>query len=259
MTRFLRRRYDISSRDNDRFKWVKSLWDSRSVRSEKACLLFGSKMIKELISSKKVQIVCECLRGDEVSYGEDCDVLQFSKELFDEIDQLGTGTTFLVVKTPEITEWKAQEAQGLEMICPFSDPHNLGATARSAVAFGARSVILTKESANPFLPRSIRASMGAVFMTKFQQGPYLKEICDQLQLAKATAAVLNMKGTPIGEFAWKEKMYLVAGEEGQGAPTTRLSNIMIPMQGTESLNASVAASLAMYTYRNHFPLKKAGG
>lgn len=258
MGKFLKRRYSITSKDNERFKWVRDLWESRSIRSENACLVFGAKVIKELVESKKVEVLLECIRGDDINLLDNVDTLQFSKELFDEIDQLGTGTTFLVVKTPRIGEWTPpQELQGLQLICPFSDPHNLGATARSAVAFGVQEMILTKEAANPFLPRSVRASSGAVFMAKFTQAPfYLKEVCDKLQEAQMPAAVLNMKGTPINEFKWKEKTFLIAGEEGQGAPATRLANVSIPMQETESLNAAVAASLAMFSYRTQHPLKK---
>ncbi len=257
MAKSLRRRFEISSNSNDRYKWLKELWTGRGIREEKACLVFGNKITREIMTAKKIEILYECIRENDMSLLDTVDVLQFSNELFKEIDELGTGSSFLVVRPPEIEAWvSGSTPQGLEMVCPYSDPHNLGATVRSALAFGISKVILTKESANPFLPRSIRASSGAVFHLKFEQGPALAEVCSALTaLPVGTAAALDMKGTPLPQFAWKEKMYLVAGEEGQGIPTTKLPRAAIPMQGTESLNAAVAASLAMYTYRTKFPLK----
>lgn len=257
MTKFLRKRYEITSSSNEKFKWLKDLWTGRAIRENKACLVFGSKIVREIVEQNKLQILFECIRANDLSLVDNADVLQFSNELFREIDELGTGTSFLVVRPPEMSEWNpGTPPLGLDMICPYSDPHNLGATVRSALAFGASRVILTKEAANPFLPRAVRASSGAVFQMKFLNGPSLADTCTSLQtLPVGTAAVLDMKGTPIHQFPWKDKMYLVAGEEGQGVPSTKLPHASIPMQGTESLNAAVAASLAMYTFRMKHPLK----
>lgn len=257
MTKFLRKRYEITSNTNDKFKFVKDLWTSRAIRESNACLVFGSKIVREIIEKQKLPILFECIRANDIALLDAADVLQFSDALFKEIDDLGTGTTFLVVRPPEIADWTAGQApHGLDMVCPYSDPHNLGATVRSALAFGVTRVILTKEAANPFLPRAVRASSGAVFQMKFAHGPSLAETCASLAtLPIGTSAVLDMKGTPLHQFPWKEKMYLVAGEEGQGVPATKLPRAAIQMHGTESLNAAVAASLAMYTFRMKFPLK----
>ncbi len=43
------------------------------------------------------------------------------------------------------------------------DPGNVGAVLRSAVAFGASCVALGPDTADPFSPKAVRASMGAIF------------------------------------------------------------------------------------------------
>ena len=91
----------------------------------------------------------------------------------------------------------------------------------------------------------------------FSQGPTLGQICDHLQtMPVGSAALLDMKGTPVHQFAWNEKMYLITGEEGQGVPPSKLPHATIPIQEVESLNAAVAASLALYSFRMKFPLKR---
>lgn len=259
MGKFLRRRYDISSRQNDRFKWVKDLWNARSVRQEKACLVFGHKIVKELVQSGRHKILFECLRGSDVSMVEGVDILQFSSDLFDEIDELGTKASFLVVQTPPIEEWvqPPPPPSGLELVLPFSDPTNLGAAVRSAKGFGVEQIILTNEASHPFLPRSIRASAGAVFGMKFKHGPPLAEICQQMQGLKiGSTAVLDIEGTAVHDFPWTDKMYLIAGEEGRGVPKIKIPRARIPTQNIESLNAAVAVSVALFAYRVRFPLRK---
>jgi RNA methyltransferase, TrmH family len=71
------------------------------------------------------------------------------------------------------------------------------------------------------------------------RGPGLNEF-------PANGIALDMDGEPLDDFTWPENGLLVVGEEGSGlGNATFKQRIRIPTQGVESLNAVVAASIAL--------------
>lgn len=139
----------------------------------------------------------------------------------------------------------AGEPQGLEIICPLGDPSNLGALARSAVAFGASRLILTEESCNPFHPKAIKASAGSILkIPLFKVGPLADFVTGNDEVF-----ALDMKGENVGQFKWPKNLRLVLGEEGPGFSGLKgLKKLSVPSRGVESLNATVAASIALFCY-----------
>ena len=77
-----------------------------------------------------------------------------------------------------------------------SDPGNVGAILRSAAAFGASSVALGPGSADPFSPKAVRASMGAVFAVPLARVDSVKE------LPGVRVALVPGAGRPLGEL-WR--------------------------------------------------------
>ena len=63
---------------------------------------------------------------------------------------------------------------GCTLFIPFQDPENVGAVIRSAAAFGVARVVLLKEAAHPFHPRSSRAAGSALFQVPLYQGPSIR-------------------------------------------------------------------------------------
>jgi tRNA G18 (ribose-2'-O)-methylase SpoU len=126
----------------------------------------------------------------------------------------------------------------------------VGAVIRTAVAFGAQTVVLLAEAAHPFHPRAIRASGGAVMHANLMQGPSIHELGDDLPIV-----ALSMKGTPVSEFAFPESFALLPGMEGPGLPGKFDQRaVSIPMSGkVESLNAAAAAAVALYVWSRAKP------
>ena len=106
-------------------------------------------------------------------------------------------------------------------------------------------MILSKESASPFLPKALKASGLASLRIPLASAGILAE------LPLANGYALDMDGVSINAFEWPKDLYLVLGEEGRGIPDSlALKRIKIPIStATESLNATVAGSIALYSYR----------
>jgi len=77
-----------------------------------------------------------------------------------------------------------------------SDPGNVGTVLRSAQAFGASSVALGPGSADPFGPKAVRASMGAVFAVPLARAPAITD------LPGTTIALVAGAGAPLAEL-WR--------------------------------------------------------
>jgi len=134
------------------------------------------------------------------------------------------------------------------------DPGNVGAVLRSAQAFGASCVALGPGTADPYSPKAVRASMGAVFAV-----PLARAGVDQLPGVKI--ALMPRAGVPLNEVWRSGHVYVnqiakepreatvMIGAERDGLPdevvaqADRVAHIPI---ATDSLNAAMAATIALY-------------
>lgn len=212
-----------------------------------------------LINDARAKDFVEAIDRLEQASGErpSSTIFSLSSELFRELDSSGTGQPISVCTIDLPREWSNEDkAQGLELVVPASEPTNLGAILRSSVAFGASKVILTAESAHPFLPKSIRSSSGAVFSAKLYTSDQLESTVEESMSSNADLVALDASGVSIAEHKWAPNTRLILGEEGRGLPDSlvqdkRLKKISIPIQ-FESLNIGVAAGIALHSYRSTF-------
>lgn len=126
------------------------------------------------------------------------------------------------------------------------DPGNVGALLRSALAFGAAGAILGEGAADPFGPKVVRASAGAVFRLPVERRRDWREAVrpgDVTLFAEAHAGV-PPESAPLGT-----RVLLVLGSEGTGI-RHRLDGavpVHLPVAGpVESLNVAVAGGILLY-------------
>ncbi len=231
----------IESPQNDRFKTLLSLTTSKGLKKEGLFLLSGENLIREFLKHPNLKIHAELVTAKMQPLGAAPETIQLATNLFTEIDNVGTGFNILVLEQPVIDniDPNSHKPQGIELVMPIGDPGNLGALIRSAEAFGVKRGILTEEAAHPFLPKSVKASAGSVLRLPLSRGPALHHFPD-------SCIALDMHGMAIDDFTWPPNGLLVVGEEGRGLGKAHFKNtIRIPTVGVESLNAVVAASIAL--------------
>ncbi|MBV8639255.1 MAG: RNA methyltransferase [Candidatus Eremiobacteraeota bacterium] len=135
------------------------------------------------------------------------------------------------------------------VLAGISDPGNAGTLLRSAEAFGAQGVVFGSAGVEPYHPKVVRAAMGAVFR--------LALVVAEPQAVEAAARDLGVevlgldaRGEDIRDVRRAERTTLIVGHERRGlGPWAGVCTrrVAIPMNGpTESLNAAVAGSIALY-------------
>jgi TrmH family RNA methyltransferase len=122
------------------------------------------------------------------------------------------------------------------------DPGNVGTVLRAALAFGAGSVVLGPGTADPYGPKAVRASMGAIFAVPVARASSID------QLPGVRIALDARRGDPLRGPADGD-VTLVVGAERAGLAQDVLDACdraaHIPI-ANESLNAAMAATLAVY-------------
>lgn len=236
----------ISSAANLLYKKLLGLTESKGLKKEGLFLLSGQQLVAEFLERPTLKVNSEIYcEGMNPSLPPKARIF-LSKDLFKELDVLGTHSPILVVEQPSLKTWDPNSRiKGLSLLTPLGDPANLGALLRSAEAFQVEKVVLLAEAANPFLPKSVKASAGSVTRIPMEKGPSARD----LSSIDGNWVGLDMKGRKLPDFQWPSNAFLLVGEEGAGLPELpKIQKISVPTQHVESLNATVAASIALYDY-----------
>jgi 16S rRNA (guanine(527)-N(7))-methyltransferase RsmG len=240
----------ISSSQNPAFKDLKKMLTGWGIRKTGQALVSGEKLVGEILASHSG--ICRAwVSGHDQPPLDAAAHLQWFRltpELFRELDVFGTRHPLLLIRLPDIRPWQPSEGfpVGASVLIPFQDPENVGAAVRSAAAFGAVQAILLAESANPFHPKALRASGGAVLSLPLRQGPALGTIPAELPIV-----ALSADGTDIRQAQFPAAFGLLAGLEGPGLPERwRRRAVRIPIgPEIESLNAAAAMAVALYEWK----------
>jgi 23S rRNA (guanosine2251-2'-O)-methyltransferase len=153
----------------------------------------------------------------------------------------------------ELSRWRWVEDAVVLVLDGVTDPHNVGALARTAEAAGAAALILRRRRGADLTPAAVRASAGSLLHLPVARVANLPRTLERLRdrgfwvagLDARAARNLDEHRPPPGPLA------LVVGSEGEGL--SRLVRetcdelLAIPLRGrVASLNVSVAAGVALF-------------
>jgi 16S rRNA (guanine527-N7)-methyltransferase len=253
----------ITSESNKTYREFHRIVQGDGVKKTGGTLVSGKRIIRDLVrggtATPRALIIHDGYAEEDDDLNAVMDALAAEKKLYilkkglyNELDIFNTKGPLLAVDAPEIPAWDGTLAPGCNLLVPFQDPVNVGSVVRSAAAFGAGRIILLREAANPYHPRSVRASSGAVFGAPLFRGPSIAGLGDLPGGDIGHIIALDKKGAALEGFAFPERFLLLAGMEGPGIPAgVPFTTVAIPMEGSvESLNAAIAASIALYAWRS---------
>lgn len=148
-----------------------------------------------------------------------------------------------------------QEARRIVVIDGVVDTTNIGAIFRSAAALGIDGVLLTPTSCDPLNRRSVRVSMGSVFLVPWT---WIEQPLTSLHDYgfRIAAMALTDKSVTIDniELMQTPRLAIVMGTEGDGLAKSVIANadftVRIPMHhNVDSLNVAAAAAVAFWQLR----------
>jgi TrmH family RNA methyltransferase len=223
----------ITSTHNEKLKEIRRL-ARRRVRSERGRFVAeGEDLVAAAAAAGWTPLVLLAAAGSGLA-GEEVE-----PELLASVSGLGSGTRQLAVYE---ARWGRPAGPLCVALWGVGDPGNVGAILRSALAFGAGSVVLGPGCADPFGPKAVRASMGALFAVPVARAERVDELPGE------RVALVAGQGEPLAGPAAGETT-IVVGAERDGlaadvvAACDRVAHIPI---ASESLNAAMAATVALY-------------
>lgn len=241
----------IVSRQNERVKFVRLLKQKKYRDEHGVYLVEGEKSVKEaLVSSHEVDFVfiSENFKSSIDLSGVKTEMV--SSSVFESIsDEVSPQGILAVVKKPQ--ELSMEVGSDCLLLDRVSDPGNVGAIIRTAVASGYKDIYFIS-CADPYSPKAVRSSMSGIFKINahFVDTDFI------VNDFEVPLVIATMEGENVFSYKPPKQFCLVIGNEANGVSTTlkdmAMHKVSIPMQnGMESLNASVSAGLLMYMLKNN--------
>lgn len=150
------------------------------------------------------------------------------------------------------TSFAVTETPLLIALDGITDPHNLGAIARSAECAGFNGMIVPEQRSAPLSGIAMKTSAGALEHLPVAKTSHLVKALEDARNAGFEILALDADGDSVySTNAYKEAVVLVVGSEGFGISkqvrAVCTNTISIPLHGNiPSLNASVAAGVVMF-------------
>ena len=274
----------ISSKDNKKIKYIRSLLEKNSIRKKnKVFVVEGIKLVNEALEYGRVEdIVLSESLYKEISSGDlskntlfleggknienyvrkEYPIIIVSDTVFKTVSEtINPQGVLAVAEIPEYNildrefldaEYKKTGKLKFLLLEDTADPGNLGTMMRTAEAAGVTGVIMSKGTVDIFNPKTVRSTMGSIFRMPFCYIEDLKEAIRKLKELNISFYATHLKGEKsYKDIKYSDKSAILIGNEARGLSDelAELADVyvIIPMQGkVESLNAAIAAALMMY-------------
>lgn len=253
----------ISSKDNEFVKHLKKLKEKKYRDMSQEYIIEGIKLIKEAIEeSVKIKqiIICEnCLNSDIIPKELMYEIAKFeciyvTEKIFKSISDVSTPQGILAIVDRQNIDLKIDYSQDIIVaLDDIQDPGNLGTILRTVDSIGLNQILVSKGTADPYNPKVVRSTMGAIFRVKIIECEDLIKTLKQVQKNKFELVVTSLQtNNSIYDLKYDKKA-IVIGNEANGVKKEIQEmadyKVKIPMLGkTESLNASVATGVILYEY-----------
>ena len=237
-------------------KLVKNLLEKRSARrKEGRFVVEGPHLVEEAGNKVECLVYCENLPIVKAVEEKGTPCYKISRQQFEELSGVEAPQGVLAVVKEfgyDFREVLKADKTLIVYCLGIQDPGNLGTIIRSADAFGATGVILSKGTVDLYNPKVVRSSMGSLFhlpiITSEDDGETIKYLREHK--VKIVAADGSAK-KDIASVSLKGAVAILMGNEGAGLGKSIIEiadeTARIPMTGkAESLNVGIAASVLLY-------------
>lgn len=248
----------ITSRNNERIKDIVRLRDRKSRTESGRFFIEGIHLAEEYIRNCGFPLevyftekAYNSYRDFFVSLPDDI-LYSVSDSVFEKISTEASPQGVLCICKSDLFEQTLPERGSFLFLESVRDAGNLGTIIRTAVSLGAFGIVLSPDCADIYNPKTLRASMGAVFAADiFVPADFKKAVIKAKEYGKVYATALYDNSLELGKFEVCKNDSFIIGNEGQGITEEIRSladnTVIIPMTGkTESLNAAAAAAIIIW-------------
>ena len=243
----------ITSKDNEIIKNIKKLKEKK-YRLD-SYIVEGIKMVKEAINENQ-EIALIAIREDfKIDFDtKNIKTVTISNKIFNDISDVKTPQGILAVIKKNQNNQIETNSNYILALDSLQDPGNMGTIIRTADSANINQIIINKTTVDPYSPKVIRSTMGAIYRTNIIEVEDLKATLKEMQSNGFQIITTDLKATQsIYDINYNNKTVVVIGNEANGVSQEILQiadkKVIIPMLGkTESLNASIAASIMIYEY-----------
>lgn len=263
----------ITSRENAKLKYTRRVRDGREAD---AIFVEGVRLCEEALRSK----ICvkDCIVSSKALKTERIKVIaaavitnglrihEVSDDLFHSIaDTENPQGVLLICERPETNkknfernfQLSSEKIPVVVFLEEANNPANLGAILRTAEAAGAVGVIVSKNSADPFSPKALRASMGSAFRMPVWAGADFGEAIEWSRKREFIPTAADIDGdVAYTKIDWTKPRLLALGSEAHGLSENLKEKIAdlikIPTNSeVESLNLAVSAGVILFEAKRH--------
>lgn len=250
------------SAGHPRVKRLRKLCRRRSVRRDEGLfVLHGPTLVAEALSSDVVldevfvseppeAALAASLRASGVEVFEvDASALQKA------VDVVTPQSVVATARLPEDSlDRVLAPAKGLVVgLMAVGDPGNVGTLIRAAEAAGVRGVLVGPETADPFGPKTVRASAGSVLRVPVATVAE-REVEELGVLGWTVVATVGGGGERLDTHQWAPASVVLLGNEAAGLAPEIVASADVAVTvdhepSVESLNVAIAGALVMFDWR----------
>ncbi|MBQ7047973.1 MAG: RNA methyltransferase [Clostridia bacterium] len=248
----------VSSRNNEKIKILRKLANKKHRVEYALFLIEGHKLVGEYLNSgnvpQKLYVTEEALEKykDMLSDVNEDLICIIPEDLYLYVSTEQAPQGIMAVCSIPKNEFVFKNGATI-LLESIRDAGNLGTIIRTAGALGIDNIIMSSDCADIYNPKTLRASMGAVFRANICISENIFNSVDCLKkLGKRVyAAMPSQRAVDIRNVKLSVDDVIAIGNEGNGISdelaTVCDGHITIPMvEGVESLNASIAAAILMW-------------
>ncbi len=253
---------EITSRKNDKIIWASKLQDKKHRDKEGLFICDGAKLTQEAVDAGlciKVLFFTKKALENYASLIEEAKAKEnilVTAEVFEKLTGEEAPQGILsVIEKPICVPFSAESIKdgGFIILEDIQNPQNLGAIFRCAYSLGGIKIVMSKNCADIYSPKTLRSAMGSIFKSQFF---VYADICVFIELLKSEGnrvycTHLHSDSHILGDFQFDISDSVVIGNEGHGVSERTLSytdgSVIIPMtKNAESLNAATASAIVIW-------------
>ncbi len=256
---------NISSKDNKNLKFIRQLNTKKHRTDTRKFIAEGRKIVLEVLeyaSHRLNSIVMsesflkkepDLVKHFENSYET---VYIVPDNIFADLSDTDTPQGVLAVLDMADDDYSPSASHcRIIVLDGISEPGNMGTVIRTAEALGFDGIYLMKGCTDIYSPKAVRSTMGSLLRMKFRANCMPDDIAELKANGFSLIATTPSGETVLESFKSPEKLAVVIGNEAHGIGDELMAmsdhRVKITMDGmAESLNAAVAAGIAMHWLKN---------